>query len=120
MVVEAREEAEAVLAGQVPATARARCLATGMLRALPPRAVGSKTVTSYPRSISSWAVARPAMPPPRTATLRPEDRANAGGAPRLPISAAEPATTAEDCSSDRRVSRGVRVEDWLGRASDMP
>ena len=112
VVVEAREEPEAVLARQVPPPAGRRCRRTGMLRALPPQAVGSKTVTSKPRSTSSCAAARPAMPPPRTATLRPADRANAGGAPSCPIRAADP-TTAEDWSSERRVSLGVGGWTWL-------
>src|SRR3954470_2714535 len=39
-----------------------------MLRALPPSALRSKTVTRNPRSASSCAAARPAIPPPSTAT----------------------------------------------------
>src|SRR5687768_3482005 len=42
-----------------------------MLRALPPSALRSYTSTRKPRSTSSCATARPAIPPPRTATRLP-------------------------------------------------
>lgn len=41
---------------------------TSMLRALPPSALRSYTVTRKPRSASSCAAVRPATPPPSTAT----------------------------------------------------
>src|SRR5947209_7745376 len=39
-----------------------------MLRALPPKALGSNTVTWKPRSASSCAAVKPPTPPPSTAT----------------------------------------------------
>src|SRR4051794_1975978 len=74
-----------------------------MLRALPPHALGSNTVTANPRSASSWATARPAMPPPRTATRLPGLAAKAGaGRP----SAAVPAITPPALSTVLRSTDG--------------
>jgi hypothetical protein len=40
-----------------------------MLRALPPSAFGSTTVTAKPRSANSCAAVSPPTPPPRTSTF---------------------------------------------------
>ncbi len=66
---------------------------TSMLRALPPSAFFSYTVTLKPRSASSCAAVSPATPPPSTATLLPETRRR-GAAVARPASAAVPATAA--------------------------
>lgn len=80
---------------------------TSMLRALPPSALRSYTVTRNPRSASSCAAVRPATPPPSTATdcaartaVRPA--AAAGAAAAVVASAAVPPTAAAPAMKVRR------------------
>src|SRR3546814_867168 len=90
-----------------------------MLRALPPQAVGSKTVTWRPRSASSWAAVSPAIPPPRTVTRFPGALANAGALmpstdapPRAPATA-EPFRTVRR-SVVGRTGRSTSTPEFVG------